>query len=130
MAQISVLAASQAQTSLKSHVLKAARPTDRPTKTCFPDTARQLALSVTYREREKMSVPNCLLTERHISHTNDIFLALTPENADLFYKGSILTHSFPRTAGEGLSSLSQKLVCVRNEKVFSHLSLSHKQKWL
>lgn len=74
MAQISVLAASQAQTSLKSHVLKADSPTDTPTKMYFPDTARQLAFSVTYQKREKMSVPNCLPTAGYISHANDIFL--------------------------------------------------------
>lgn len=130
MAQISVLAASQAQTSLKSHVLKAARPSDRPTKTYFPDTARQLALSVTYQETEKVSVPDCLLSGGCLSHTNETFLAFSPENADLFHKGKTLTHSFPRNAGEGLLSLSQRLVCARNEKVFSHLSPSHKQKRL
>lgn len=130
MAQISVLAASQAQTSFKSHVLKAARPTDRPTKMYFPDTARQLALSVTYQKREEMSVPNWLLTAGYISHTSDIFLAFSPENADFFYKGNILMHSFPTRAGKGLSSLSQRLVCVSNEKVFSHLSPSHKEKGL
>lgn len=115
MAQISVLAASQAQTSWKSHLLKAARPTDRPTKTYFPDTARQLALSVTYQKREKMSVPNCIL----ISHAKDTFLAFSPENADLFYKGNLLTHSFPTRAREEISHLCHRDWSVLGMRKFS-----------
>lgn len=77
-----------------------------------------------------MSVPNCLLTAGYINNTNDTFLTSSPDNTDFFYKGNILAHSFPTGAGKGLSTLSQSLVCVSNEKIFSHFSPSHKQKGL
>lgn len=99
MAQISVLTASHAQTSLQSDTLNAYRPTDRPTKTYFPDTARQLALPVTYREREKMSVPNCFPSGGYISHTSDILLA--------FHQQKMLIYSIREKFLHELSSEEQ-----------------------
>lgn len=129
MAQISVLAASQAQTSLKSHMLKADRPVDTPTKMYFPDTARQLALSVTYQKREKMRVPNCLPTAGYISHANDIFLVFHQKMLIYSTRETFRYILSPQEQGR-VSSLSWRLVSVRNEKVLSHLSPSHKQKGL
>lgn len=73
MTQISVLTASQTQTCLQSYLLKAARPTDRPTKMNFPDTDGQLALPVTYQEREKMCAPH-FRRGGYISHTSNTLL--------------------------------------------------------
>lgn len=112
MAQISILTASQAQTSVQSDTLKAARPTDRPTKMYFPDTARQLALPVTCQEREKMSVPNRFPSGGDISHTSDILLA--------FYRQKMLIYSTREKRLHELSSEEQGRVshlCHRDGSV-------------
>lgn len=120
MAQISVLTASQAQTSSQLNTVKAARPSDRPTKMYFPDTARQLALPVTYQERENMSVSSCFPSTGHISHTSNIH-----QQKRLIYstREKNFAWAFIIRAGEGISSLPQRLFYVGNEKVCFHLPL-------